>query len=460
VTAVTGLLLAAWTALSAGIAVSEGHWSMGGLVLVVLATVVLAGTLLLRDRVAGREPAEGTADRRGELLGRAGLVLAAGWVMLGALVAEPGYYAHGPWWTAARLLAGAGVVAAGVLTARPARRRWSAVPLALLGAAFGATVMAAPAPNIDVWYLLQQSTRGLLSGADMYRQTWVGGYGLRAVYPYLPWTSVLLAPARLLGDVRIGEAAALVGAAALLVAMRRNGPVPSRVRTLAPLLVVAFPAAPYAIEQAWTEPLLVLLLIGGALAVRSGHRAAAVVAFALALACKQHVTLLLPLLFAWPAFGRRRAAAAVLLAGAFVSPWLLAGPRDFWHDAVTVNLGYKVLPGALDLPALATRHGVTLSFAPLLAALVVVYVVALRRRVRDTTWFLLWSAQVLLVLDLLNKQSFFNHYALPLALVAAAVVTENAGADDDAAPGEAEVQAAAGEGQGRAGSKESSDARS
>jgi hypothetical protein len=127
---------------------------------------------------------------------------------------------------------------------------------------------------------------------------------------------------------------------------------------------------------------------------------------------------------------------------------------------VTVNLGYKVLPGALDLPALATRHGVTLSFAPLLAALVVVYVVALRRRVRDTTWFLLWSAQVLLVLDLLNKQSFFNHYALPLALVAAAVVTENAGADDDAAPGEAEVQAAADQGQGRAGSKESSDARS
>ena len=57
----------------------------------------------------------------------------------------------------------------------------------------------------------------------MYQQTWVPSPqvyrsgGLFAVYPYLPWTSVLLAPFRLaLGDIRYGEIVALAVTAVTL----------------------------------------------------------------------------------------------------------------------------------------------------------------------------------------------------------------------------------------------------
>ena len=63
----------------------------------------------------------------------------------------------------------------------------------------------------------------------MYRQQWAASrasypsHGLFDVYPYLPWTSVLLLPFRLVfGDIRYGLVAALAVAAALSRAARRR----------------------------------------------------------------------------------------------------------------------------------------------------------------------------------------------------------------------------------------------
>ena len=76
-------------------------------------------------------------------------------------------------------------------------------------------IAAAPKPHIDVFFLLQGSTKGLCPGEDMYRQQWAASrasypsHGLFDVYPYLPWTSVLLLPFRLVfGDIRYGLVAA------------------------------------------------------------------------------------------------------------------------------------------------------------------------------------------------------------------------------------------------------------
>ncbi len=62
-----------------------------------------------------------------------------------------------------------------------------------------------------MFFLLQGSTKGLVPGDDMYRQQWAASratyysHGLFDVYPYLPWTSVLLLPFRLVfGDIRYG----------------------------------------------------------------------------------------------------------------------------------------------------------------------------------------------------------------------------------------------------------------
>ncbi|MCM3926532.1 glycosyltransferase, partial [Frankia sp. AiPs1] len=199
--------------------------------------------------------------------------------------------------------------------------------LGLAVAAGVATIRAAPAPRIDVFHLLQVSTSGLAHGADMYRQQWAPSRtaypvdGLFDVYPYLPLTSVLLLPSRLLlGDVRYGLLLALAVAAICtrgLVTGPRGGDAAVRgggagraggdgravpVAVL-PLLVVIFPESMYALQQSWTEPLLVACLAAMVLAVRGGQGLAAVVALAVALASKQHIVLLLPVAAAWPRFG-------------------------------------------------------------------------------------------------------------------------------------------------------------
>lgn len=304
------------------------------------------------------------------------------------------------------------------------------IGLGLATAAGVAMVRAAPQPNIDVFYLLQGSTKGLAQGKNMYQQTWVSSPkvyhsgGLFAVYPYLPWTSVLLAPFRLvLGDIRYGEIAALAVAAATLRSIAGEQLRRSATLGLLPLLVALHPKVTYADQQAWTEPLLVALLALMVWAVRRDRSWLAVGCLALALASKQHIVLLLPIAAAWPAFGLRRTLTAAGLALVAISPWIVAGPQDFWHDAVSVNLGYKVLPYALSLPALADRHGHSVGFGLTALGLIVGYVLALRlvRRERSCAAFAAGCALVVLALDITNKQSFFNHYTLASGLLVSAI---------------------------------------
>lgn len=67
--------------------------------------------------------------------------------------------------------------------------------------------------------------------------------------------------------------------------------------------------------------------------------ALAVAGFAFALACKQHVWLLLPLAAWWPAFGPRRSGLSVAVAGAVSLPWFLADPRAFLDDTLRFHFG-------------------------------------------------------------------------------------------------------------------------
>jgi len=330
------------------------------------------------------------------------------------------WYAHGTWLTVSHWATGAAVVA-GIASLWPTwvrhRTPWL-VPAGLAALAGVAMIIAAPRPHIDVWFLLQDSTRGLTEGRNMYHQTWPESTGLYAVYPYLPITSVLLAPFRwLLGDVRYGLL--LAGLLASACTRRLAG---SAVPALLPLLILLAPKATFALQQSWTEPLLVAALAGMVLAVRAGRPRWAVVAFALALATKQHMVLLVPLAMWWPAFGPRRTALAASLAGVLVAPWVIADPVAFFHDAVYANLALDVQTRSLGLPSLLVRHGVTTSFLFTLVALAAAYALVYRHRlVRDGSGFALAGALVLWTLDLTNKQAFFNHYTLPLGLIVLAI---------------------------------------
>jgi hypothetical protein len=411
-----GLLLSGWCSTATGIALRDGRYTPLALTLVLTGAGLVALAVGRPGRLLSRLPPVGP-----RALLTAGLTATAVLVALAALVWRPDYYGSGPALRLSKLaIAVAGLTAAASLLPRLRTARWPFwAALALAALACHAMVVAAPNPRIDVWFLLQESTRGLFAGENMYRQHWPGSTGLWAVYPYLPGTSLLLAPFRLLaGDVRHGEVVFLVVAAILL---RRICPA-TAAPALLPLLVIVFPKVTYSAQQAWTEPLLVLGLVVLVWAVRGGRARVAVVAFALALASKQHLVLLLPLLAAWPAFGPRRTAAATGLAGLICLPWFLAGPQEMWHDAVSVNLGYRVLPHALDIPALAVRHGVTLGFGATLVAVGAAYALAVPLVRRCGAYgFCAGSALVVLALNVTNKQSFFNHYTLAMALIVLAV---------------------------------------
>lgn len=404
-----GTLLVAWTAIALGIALHRGQY-----LLVVLVLELLGLALLL----------VGVCRRGGAGIPlRAGLTVAVGTVAVSGIAFFPAQYSSpGPLLTLSQVLSGLMGVAVGA-TAVPAvragriRRRLPDLALGLAVAAGATRIGATPRPRIDVHRLLQDSTIGLVHGLDMYRQCWPGSTGLKCTYPYLPITSVLLVPARVLaGDVRYGELAAL-GLAVLLLRRR----LPAELAVL-PLLLIAFPQAPYSLLQAWTEPLLVLALVTMVVAVRRGHPGWATIAFAIGLASKQHLVLLLPLAAWWPAFGWRRTLRSVGLAVLLVLPWLLAGPSAFWRDAVVHNLADPVLADALDVDALLIHLGLVPGFWFTAVALLAGYVLALRRLPRTGAGFAAAGALVDLTLDLTNKQSFFNHYTLAMALLVVAVV--------------------------------------
>jgi hypothetical protein len=408
-----GTLLLAWSAVALAIAIHRGQYLASLIVLVVLG-LVLTAFAVARPAGAGiRLPA--------------GVLATAVTVAVSAVAFGPAQYSHGGWLVPSRICyALAGITAAATLlpperAARVALRgllydRLPDLALMLAVLAAIARILATPHPDIDVFVFLQDSSIGILHGRDLYHQCWAGSNGLKCAYPYLPVTSVLLLPFReLSGDVRYGLLAALVFAVVLL----RRGL--GRSAAFLPLLLIVFPQAPYSIIQSWTEPLLIACLVGMVVAVRAGRPGWATVAFALGLASKQHVALLIPLALAWPAFGWRRTARAVVLALLLVAPWIIAGPRAFWADVVTLNVHYPVLEDALDLQATLAHLGLYPGFLLTGAALLAAYAVALVRLPRTGAGFAAGGALVLLAFDATNKQSFFNHYTLPMALMVVAV---------------------------------------
>jgi hypothetical protein len=430
----TALLLAGWVAVALGIGTHDGRYALPSLALVVIGTVLVGAGVLVAARSSGAAP----PGWMPAWFPRVALAAAALTVGVAPLIWHPRYFAHGAGWTASQILAAAAGLLAAATVVRAwgisdwlGRRRWPFwAALGLMSAAGVTMIASAPAPHIDVFFLLQGSTKGLVNGMDMYRQQWAEtrasyySHGLFDVYPYLPWTSVLLLPFRLIfGDIRYGLVVSL--AIVAVIARRLTGSVPSGparfVPALLPLLVALYPKVTYGYQLSWTEPLLIALLAGMVLAVERGRLTVAVVCLALALASKQHIVLLLPLAALWPRFGWRRTLASAGAALLLVSPWIIAGPRDFWHDAIDANVGLGYRADALCISTFVHKvFHVDPGFALTGLGLLIAYAIAWRVR-GDAFGFCAGAGLLVLALDITNTQSFFNHYTLGMALVALAI---------------------------------------
>lgn len=402
-------ILAAWSAIGVATALDHGDYYVPSLVLVSLGTLLLVAITALRT---------GPPDQLGEQLDW-GLPIGA--VVFTALVLPVGIYgALGLYPSdfqlnlSHTLTAIAALVLAFVfLFVRRASRLAAFLVIGLIVWAGVATILASPSPQVDVWYLLQAAAHGLSHGANMYNLHWFAPPGEDSnAFPYLPGSAVLVWPFYLVfGDVRYGDLAALA-LTAVMVQRARGG----RTGWLLACLVLLYPGVLFSVEQAWVDPLVILEVCAAAYACTRGRKFLAVLAFAAALVTKQQAWLLIPLAAVWEQFGWRRTTWAVAGATAFLLPWYIGAPAGFVHGALLYNLRLPALPDSLSLFATALLHGRHPAFALVAIITIAAIVVALWRGTRDTRGFLIGSAMVEAVFDLVNKLSHFNEWELAAGL--------------------------------------------
>ncbi len=318
--------------------------------------------------------------------------------------------------------------AAGLLRARPVV---VAVAIALTAVSY-VLVVAGGTPIIDVWVILQQSSLGVVHGLNPYVLHFSGvpPGQTSGCFNYLPATFLLPVPGRLIGDVRWVEAAATLAAVVVLV-LHVRGTAHRDPRWIAlALLLGVLPGTLYDVQQAWNETLLLAALVIAAVLLASGRGWWAVLPLAVGLATKQHLVLLLPLVWCWPGLGPRRTAAAVGGAAAIAAPWLILDYGRF--QTCTVDFFLRIAPRGTSL---SVWHWVpsAVHLPVLLAALAVGYVVALRWVPRSAGGLLIGSAMVFACFDILNKQSFLNQWLFVAQLLVAGLALHGAAQSREAA---------------------------
>ena len=303
------------------------------------------------------------------------------------------------------------------------RLRWSLLisGFAAMFIALAVTVPGARHPEIDVWSIFQQSAAGLFKGVNPYEITSfdVPAGQTANCFNYLPASFLSSWPGWVtLDDVRYAEDLVMVAgwlALGYLLLRRTRTSATARFDALVLLLTAVTLAGTLRVaQQAWNESLILGYLLIGVALLATKRAGWAWLPVALALATKQHVALLLPLLVRWPGFGWRRTLYSVIGAGAISAPWVLWNfdrfktcTVDFFlnieprHDSISL---WRFLPHPIQNLAVVT--GLTVGF-----------VLALRWVPKTPGGLLLGSALVLMGFDLSNKQSFENQWWLFAELI-------------------------------------------
>jgi len=303
-----------------------------------------------------------------------------------------------------------------------------------------AVLRASPKPWIDVWYLQQGASEALLHGVNPYTASYPDIYGRLSHqmyapevahggrvfgFPYPPLTFLAGLPAfAIFGDIRVSWLLAMAAAAWLLA--RAIGGAQGE---LAALFILFQPRSWFVLEQAWTEPLMLLTFAVVAFALhRRWPPALCGIALGALLASKQYAPLIAaPLFFVLPRGGRVRALAAAVATAAVVTvPFWIWNGAGFVRSVVKMHVWQPFRPDGLSLwsawarigavPEIAGAVGLVVG-AAILAVWVVVYgrnrgEVSLGRAAAASA--LVWIAVVLF-----SKQGFCNYYWLCAGLLGA-----------------------------------------
>jgi hypothetical protein len=277
-----------------------------------------------------------------------------------------------------------------------------------------ATVAGGRRPQVDVWLIFQQSAAGLFHGLNPYTRTFVGVPNGQTAdcFNYLPAT---LLPTWLgwlsFDDVRYAETAIMIaGWLALATVIAQRASRDTRANGLLLLGVgMTLPGTLRVAQQAWNESMLLgYLLIAAALLV-TGRRNWMVIPLALALATKQHMLLLMPMLLAWPMIGWRRTAYSVAGAAALSAPWVFWDFNRFKTCTISFFMNIKPRFDSISLWQFVPSG---LQAAAVLACVLGAFVLVWHTVARTAAGLLLASGVVLFGFDVVNKQTFENQWWL------------------------------------------------
>lgn len=313
------------------------------------------------------------------------------------------------------------------------------VALVAVYAALGVWVIQhAPRPPIDVFVFQRDGVNALLQGQNPFAMTFPdvyrsgsGFYGpglsvdgrLQFGFPYFPLSLLAAVPGQLLGhDPRYSQLGATV-MAALLMAMAR----PGGLGTAAAALYLTTPRTFFVLEQAWTEPFVVL---GATAVVFAACRVRALTPwlFGAFVAIKQYLVFALP--FALLLVSRRdgvSGVAGLLARGAAVGaaltlPFVLWDPSAFVTSVVTLQVHQPFRADALSYLAwwVGLGHPPPSTLIPFLIA-IAASALALWRLPRTAAGFGAALALTFVTFFAFNKQAFANYYYFVLGLLFATV---------------------------------------
>lgn len=305
------------------------------------------------------------------------------------------------------------------------------------------TLYLVPEPRIDVVTVHEAAFDAIAAGKSPYGITFKNIYGsstrfygegmasdseVRFGFPYPPLALAFGAPAHwLLGDYRFAIVGVLVMIAAMLASFGW-----SRHAMLSAVLLLTTPRVLFEIEQGWTEPFVLFMLVLLVVMLRRRPQSAGIVT-GLALAVKQYLAvalLLLPLMPLPPRASRRTLVISLAVAAAIMLPFLIWDFRGFTNSVILLQLREPFRRDSLSFLVWMSRAGIQPPTVALtLAALVMATVFVHRTLPRSPAGFAAAVALVSVAAFAFGKKAFCNYYFF----VIGALVTAIAAAEDSSA---------------------------
>jgi hypothetical protein len=379
-------------------------------------------------------------------------------------VSRPGMYLEQPLPSQhpgflAGLAIAAALIAAGLSGTRALGldRLWFPLTLATFtGLGLWMTV-ASPDPHVDVVTVYKYSWKALLHGKSPFAMTFPNIYGDDSLYPpgmvsggrvlfgfpYPPLSLLLGLPGLWLGDVRYAMLAALIGGAALIGSARSG-----LIAPLAATLLLTTPRGLFVIEQAWTEPLMLLAFGATIWAALRAPRTLPIM-LGLLIATKQYMIVAVPL--AWlltqpeQRWGDwlRLVWIAIAVATIVTLPFALWNVDGFVRSVITLQFHERFRLDSLSLltwivyarpfSLTASERLVQVSALALVGGLLI----SLWRASRTPAGFAAAVALTLIGVFVCSKKAFCNYYFLALGLMCASIAATDFSVPRPAPPSDA-----------------------